>query len=40
MPENVSGLEDAFNLAMYQMFPLSECVSHIAIVYHIGRLVF
>ncbi len=31
MPENVSGLEEAFSLAMYQMFPLSECVSHIDI---------
>lgn len=31
MPENSSRLGDAFSLAMYQMSPLSECVSHIAI---------
>ena len=31
MPENVSGLEDTFSFAMYQMSPLSECVSHIVI---------
>ena len=31
MPENLSRLEDAFSLSMYQMSLLSECVSHIVI---------
>ncbi|MCM1499176.1 MAG: AraC family transcriptional regulator [Clostridium sp.] len=31
MPENVSELAEVFHSAMYQMSPLSECVSHVTI---------
>lgn len=31
MPENISGLKDAFSLSMYQIYPLNDCVTRISI---------